>query len=161
MKIDKCNDWFFEMKTEINDLVLLFKMLKEEFLIMLLTNSWILTDINLADSFSKIKGAIDISNSDMDVFIEKINMLDESANVFYVADLKDEFEFIKENIYLESSYITNMVKRMILLNLPYVSLEILEKLEEYQEIDIYCYNQIEFNNEGLKKLRKERRDYFE
>jgi len=149
------------MKTEINDLVLLFKMLKEEFLIMLLTNSWILTDINLADSFSKIKGAIDISNSDMDVFIEKINMLDESANVFYVADLKDEFEFIKENIYLESSYITNMVKRMILLNLPYVSLEILEKLEEYQEIDIYCYNQIEFNNEGLKKLRKERRDYFE
>ena len=161
MKIDKCNDWFFEMKTEINDLVLLFKMLKEEFLIMLLTNSWILTDINLAESFSKIKGAIDISNSDMDVFIEKINMLDESANVFYIADLKDEFEFIKENIYLESSYITNMVKRMILLNLPYVSLEILEKLEEYQEIDIYCYNQIEFNNEGLKKLRKERRDYFE
>lgn len=161
MKIDKYTDWFFEMKVEIIDLVLLFKMVKEEFLVMLFTNSWVLSDPNLAESFSKIKEIIDISNNDLDSFIEKVKMLDQNSTVFYVCDLKDEFEFIKENIHLEASYITNMIKRMVLVSIPGMDLENLEKLEEYEEIDISCYNQMRINNDELKRLRKERRDYFE
>lgn len=161
MKVNNYTDWFYDMKVEIIDLVFLFQMLKKEFLVMFFTNSWILTDPNLAESFSKIKEIIDVSNNDLAILVEKIKMLDQNSNMFYVCDLKDEFEFIKENIHLEASYITNMIKRMILLSIPGMEFANLEKLEEYEEIDISCYNQMKINNDELKRLRKERRDYFE
>ena len=155
-------DLINEIKLEIIDLVLLFKMIKEEVILMLYTNGWILNDINLFESFVHLKEMIDISNSDLDKFIERIKMLDNNLNIFYVSDLKDEFDIIKENIYLEAGFITNMIDYMAIVDDVTINdNEIIKRLEQYQDNDISCYNQMKINNENLKQLRKERRDYFE
>lgn len=161
MKNNMYNDWYNDLKIEVVDLVLLFKELKEEVILMLLTNSWILEDINLFESFCHLQEMIDISNNDLDEFIKRINLLDNNSSIFYLADLKDEFDYIKENIRLESSYITNMINYMAIVTLPNINgPEIVERLEQYQDNDISCYNQMKINNEGLKRLKKERRDLF-
>lgn len=162
MKNKMYNEWIDEIKLEIIDLVLLFKMIKEEVILMLYTNGWILNDINLFESFVHLKEMIDISNSDLDKFIERIKMLDNNLNIFYVSDLKDEFDIIKENIYLEAGFITNMIDYMAIVDDVTINdNEIIKRLEQYQDNDISCYNQMKINNENLKQLRKERRDYFE
>lgn len=152
-------DWYDKLKLEIIDLVLFFNKIKKMVIFLLLTNYWILEDINLFESFSHLKEMIDISNSDLDEFVEKIKLFDNNSIIFDKNDLLDEFEFIKENIWLEFSFITNMIKYMTIVNdLTINNLEIEEELEQYQEIDISCYNQMKINNEQLKILKKERRD---
>ena len=162
MKSNINNDWYNELKYEIVDFVMFFKDIKEVVIYMLLTNRWILEDINLSESFTHLKEMIDVSNEDLEKFIKTITLLENNSTIFNMNDLIDEFDYIKENISLESSFITNLVNYMAIITDPSINdLEIIDKLEEYQEIDISCYNQMKINNKGLKKLRKERRDYFE
>ena len=74
----------------------------------------------------------------------------------------DEFDYIKENIHLESGYLSNMVNYIkIVINCNINDSSIVEKLEQYHEVDISCYNQVKINNKELKKLKQERRDLFE
>lgn len=152
-------DWFNELKLDIINLVLLFKEIKEDVILMLVTNAWILEDINLFESFEHLKEMIDVSNNDLDNFVERVGLLEDDSNMFNVTDLKDEFDFIKENIKLEVSFITNMVGYMdIVDNFTLDETAIMERLEIYLDVDTACYNQMKINNEQLKQLRKERRD---
>jgi len=154
-------DWFEQLKFDLINLLLVFKSIKEETIFMLLTNRWILEDTNLFESFIHLKEMIDTSNNDLDEFIKRINVLEDKSIMFDKTDLKDEFDFIKENIHLEDSFIANMINYMIIVNdLTINGIDITEKLEQFQDIDISCYNQMKINNENLKQLKKERRDLF-
>jgi len=154
-------DWFEQLKFDLINLLLVFKSIKEETIFMLLTNRWILEDTNLFESFIHLKEMIDTSNNDLDEFIKRINVLEDKSIMFDKTDLKDEFDFIKENIPLEDSFIANMINYMIIVNdLTINGIDITEKLEQFQDIDISCYNQMKINNENLKQLKKERRDLF-
>ena len=156
------NDWYYEIKLEVISLALLFKMLKEEVVVMLITNPWILDDVNLCESFCHAREMIDISADDLDKFVENINGLENDSSIFYVADLKDEFEVIKENIHLEVGFITNMINYMALsIDFNIDDIELNDRFEEWYDNDTACYSQMKINNDYLKKLRKERKDYFE
>lgn len=157
------NDWYYELKLKVISLSFLFKMLKEEVVVMMITNPWVLDDINLSESFNNVKEMIDISDSDLNMFVEIINKLENDSNGFYVAELKDEFEIIKENIHLEAGFITNMINNYMMVVNDYTinGQQIDERLDEYLDNDTACYNQMKINNDYLKKLRKERMDYFE
>lgn len=152
-------DWFNELKLDIINLVLLFKEIKEDVILMLVTNAWILEDVNLFESFEHLKEMIDVSNSDLNSFVDRIELLDNNPNMFNVTDLKDEFDFIKENIKLEVGFFTNMVGYMGMVDdFTLDEADIMERLEIYLDVDTSCYNQMKINNEQLKQLRKERRD---
>lgn len=157
MKKIKYGDYFFEVKREIVSLLCLFKLAKETLLEILITNSWILNDPNLAESFTRIKETIDISNNDLDLFIEKIRLLDEELSVFYMYDLKDQFEIIKETIYIESSSVVNLINYIV----AFEDFRDFQKLEQCQQMDVMYYNQIKINNEQLKKIKKEGENYIE
>lgn len=157
MKKIKYGDYFFEVKREIVSLLCLFKLVKETLLEILITNSWILNDPNLAESFTRIKENIDISNNDLDLFIEKIRLLDEESSVFYMYDLKDQFEIIKETIYIESSSVVNLINYIV----AFEDFRDFQKLEQCQQMDVMYYNQIKINNEQLKKIKKEGENYIE
>lgn len=153
-------DWYTKLKFQIVDLALLFNDLKKEIYVMVYTNLWILEDINLFESFSHLEEMVNISNDDLGKLVERIKLLDNNSSIIFdKSDLLDEFEFIKENIHLELGYITNMINYMVIVtNQNINSIEQIEKLEQCQEIDISCYNQMKINNNDLKKLRKERKD---
>ena len=153
-------DWYNKLKFEIINTSFFLKRLEKEAVFILQTNSWILEDINLFESFTKLKEMLFKSNNDLTEFVERIKFLDTKSVLFNESDLIDEFDYIKENIHLESGFLTNIINYMIIVINPNIN-EITERLEEYLETDIICYNQMKINNENLKKLRKERRDYFE
>ncbi len=155
-------DWFYQLKIETMDLAFLFQQMKQIVVFMLHIHPWILEDINLFESFSHLQDMIDVSNADLNEFIQEIQILDNDNKYFSKIDLLDEFNYIKENIHLESGYLTNMVNYIkIVINHSIHDLSIVEKLEQYHEIDISCYNQMKINNKELKKLKQERRDLFE
>ena len=136
-------DWFEQLKFDLINLLLVFKSIKEETI------------------FIHLKEMIDTSNNDLDDFIKRINLLEDKSIMFDKTDLKDEFDFIKENIHLEDSFIANMINYIIIINNFTINgIDITEKLEQFQDIDISCYNQMKINNENLKQLKKERRDLF-
>jgi hypothetical protein len=156
-------DWYNNLKFKIIDLVMLFTEIKSETVIMLYTNRWILENINLRESFSHLHEMIGISNSDLDELIERINLQEIDTILFNENDLLDEFDFIRENIHLEAGYITNMIDYMTIVTDPTINSsdsDITYRLEQYQDINISCYNQMKINNENLKELKKERRDLF-
>lgn len=155
-------DWFNKLKIDIIDLMLTLQKLKQEFVFMIVSNDWILEDINLFESFSHLKEMIDTSDIDLTKLVEFVYKLDDDSSLFNRVDLLDEFEYIKENIHLEYNYIINMTNYMILVNdFSINGDEITEKLLDYYDNDILFYNQMKLNNKNLKQLRKERRDYFE
>lgn len=155
-------DWYDKLKLDIIALTDTFRLLKETVVFMLQSNSWILEDIKLCESFLHLQEMVEVSNNDLDEFVQRIYLLDSSSYDFSKEDLMDEFDYIRENIHLESGYITNMVNYMVIVDDPLLhEMDKINKLEEYQDIDVSCYNQMKINNEGLKRLRKERRDNFE
>lgn len=162
MKRNIEEDWFCQLKKETVDLVLLFQQVQQTAVFMLHTHPWILEDINLFESFSHLQEMLNVSNIDLNEFIQEIYSLDSNSMYFSKNDLIDEFDYIKENIHLESGYLSNMVNYIkIVINCNINDSSIVEKLEQYHEVDISCYNQVKINNKELKKLKQERRDLFE
>jgi hypothetical protein len=155
------NDWYRNLKLDVIGLAVLFADIKVEIIFMLNTNPWILSDINLCESFFHLQEMIDANNLNLEDFIKRINFLEDNSILFNKDDLLYEFDFIKENVYLESGFITNMIDYMAIINDYTINgSEILERLEKYQDIDVLYYNQMKINNENLKQLKKERRDLF-
>ena len=99
------------------------------------------------------------SDRDLSEFVERINILEKANAIFNSSDLLDEFSYIQENTNLEASYLNNIKNYIEIVTNPSVNgSDITERLEQYQDTDISCYNQMKINNEQLKQLKKERRD---
>lgn len=137
--------------------------LKEKIVILMYFNYWILEDPNLSTNYSKLTEMIDISYKDLEMFVATMKMLDKKGMFFLIGDMKDELMYIKENIELETRYLENMlyyidaVKNPAIVNID----DIVEICSEFVENDRIFYNQMKINKEGLKMLRKERRDNLE
>ncbi len=155
-------DDFTFLKLEILKLNNFFVGIRQEIIYMLLTNSWILEDMNLYESFCHLQEMIEGSYQDLNDFVQEINYLETCSESFLIEDLKDELEYIRETIYLEASYITNMVDYMCIIDDYTLSpMELKQRLNDYNEKDFCCYEQVKINRKQLKELQKERRDYFE
>lgn len=152
-------DWFDKLKIETIQIALFSQQIRKRTIFMLRTHRWVLEDINLCESFSHLQEMIGVSNHDLDQFVQEIYTLDNGTALFNKDDLLDEFAYIKENICLESDFLTNMVNYITIIINPNINdLSIVERLEQYREIDISCYNQMKINNKELKQLKHERRD---
>lgn len=154
------NDWYQQLKLEIISLSLFLKSLESETVSVLYNNLWILGEINLCESFSHLKEMLSESSNNLDELVKRIDLLDNRSILFDQNDLVDEFSFVKENIQLEAGYLLNIMNYIIIHGKSILDLNDLDKLEQYREIDILCYNQMKINNENLKQLKKERRDLF-
>lgn len=155
-------DYFTELKMEIVRYSYDFTMLRETIVVMLETNRWVLEDINLCESFYHLQEMVEITYQEFTEFVEEIKILDRNMVIFNINDLLDYFDYIKENIHLESMYMTNMIDYMaIIMNHSIEADEIVERCTEYDRKDSTYLNQMKLNNDGLKKLKKERRDSFE
>lgn len=152
-------DWFNNLKIEIINTSLLLSSIQSRATFVLKTHNWILEDINLCESISHLVDMLNISSRDLNRFIKDISLLEDSGDFFSSNDLVDEFEYIKENVNLEASYLTNIVDYINIIINPGINGTIIaEKLEKYHDIDLSCYNQMKINNKQLKQLRKERRN---
>ncbi len=155
----KNKDWFNNLKIEIINTSLLLSSIQSRATFVLKTHNWILEDINLCESISHLVDMLNISSRDLNHFIKDINLLENSGDFFSSNDLVDEFEYIKENVNLEASYLTNIVDYITIIINPGINGTLItEKLEKYHDIDLSCYNQMKINNKQLKQLRKERRN---
>lgn len=155
-------DWFTELKIEVISHNIRFMHLRESMIILLETNRWILEDINLCESFCNLQKMVEISYQEFTELVEEIEGLDNNASVFQMNDLIDQFDYIIENIYLEFAYMINMIDYMKIIRNPYINgNEITVRCNQYDQNDHMYLNQMKLNNDGLKKLKKERRDSFE
>lgn len=162
MEKDFCNDLYSELKIEGVKLFFLLEFVKREVLLMVFNNSWLLRDNNLSQSFIHLNEMVNISSTDLEELLVRLDTLDNSLVLFDINDLVDELTLVMGNIYLENEFLVNMKFYIDAINNSKVSTqEITVQLEKYLEKDISCYNEMRMNNEDLKRLRKERRDYFE
>lgn len=159
--MEKMEDW--SLKFDVVRLVDFFQLVREETVYMLQTNRWILTDVNLLESFCQLQEMIEASNQDLNDFIQEVKQVEKESkeNISLKEHLQEEFENIRETIHLEASYITNMIEYMCIVDDYTLDPdEMIERLDEYDDKDFCCYQQIKINQEQLKQLKKERKDVF-
>lgn len=155
-------DWYEKLKFEIIELSINLKKIKLDTVFLFVTNQWVFEDCNLIESFTHLLEMFDISYDDLSKLVKLIYQLDSTSTEFNKIDLLDEFDFIKENINIEFDYLSNIEKYLSLVDNYTIDVDqINEIFDEYYENDNVYYNQMKINNENLKLLRKERRDYFE
>ena len=155
-------DYFTELKKEMVQYSDVFMTLREAMVVMLETNRWVLEDINLCESFCYLQEMVEITYQEFTELVEEIKILDYNMAIFDTNDVMEQFDYIKENIQLESMYMTNMIEYMeIIINHSIEADEIVERCTQYNRKDSAYLNQMKLNNDGLKKIKKERRDSFE
>ena len=162
MKKNINSDWFINLKMEIVRLRVTLDIFKQDVVILVLANFWILEDINLFESYTKLQEMIELSDINLESLTKELDCLDEKSIPFAVEDIICEFNFVRDNINLGMFYLFNMLGYMVLVDdYSLSSLEIDEKCNRYAGVDKYCYEQMKANNEQLKILKKERKDYIE
>lgn len=152
-------NWFDKLKFDVVKLSFFLNSINHELVFILHKNKWALEDINLCESIYHLRDMLTTSDRDLSEFVERINILEKANTIFNNSDLLDEFSYIQENTNLEASYLNNIKNYIEIVTNPSVNgSDITERLEQYQDTDISCYNQMKINNEQLKQLKKERRD---
>lgn len=155
-------DYFSELKTEMIRYCIDFMLLRTSVVVMLETNRWVVEDINLYESFCHLQEMIENTYQEFTKLVVEINTLEFNGQMFNVCDIIDQFTYIKESIQLESKYMTNMIDYMeIICNSAIEGNEITARCNQYVQNDETYLSQMKLNNEGLKKLKKERRDLVE
>lgn len=155
-------DYFTELKMRVVVSNYDFMKLRENIVCMLETNRWILEDINLCESFCHLQEMVESSCQELIELIEEIKALDDNGIAFSIYDLIEYFDYIKKNIDLEFMYFMNMYDYMtVVTDYSIQGEEIVDRCNQYDKNDSIYLNQMKLNNDGLKKLKKERRDFFE
>ena len=78
---------------------------------------------------------------------------------FFITDLIDELDFIKQNILLELAYFQTILDYIKIIEDDSLSYEQRESsLKNTADKCSFCYQQMKINTQGLKQLKKERRD---
>lgn len=123
-------------------------------------NQFLLEDPILFERYAYLINMENDSVKDIKLLEEKMILLKENSTLFSITDITDEFEIIKENIFLEISYFYQTKEYLGLIdnNSTIEGNKILEFLECNENTSSFCYEQRKINGENLKLLRKERRD---
>ena len=155
-------DLFTALKKCIVKTCFEFQKLKEEVIMTVLSNSWLLQDANLYENYTKLQEMIKISDKHLTSIIKETKYIENNSVPFSADDIICEYNFIRENIELETYYLYNMLIYMIAVVDFSLKQEEIKKIQQhYLETDIFCYDNMRANNEQLKILKKERGDYFE
>ena len=158
----KNTDLFNNLKLDIIKICIDFTKLKQDIILLLITNNWILEDINLFENYVKLQEIIKESDKNLTNLINKTIHLEDSKDSFLIEDIISEFNFIRENIDLEIIYFVNMIFYMELIDNYFLSTESINLLlDMYLQTKEFCYSNMKINNKQLKILKKERGDYFE
>ncbi len=115
-------------------------------------------DINIAESYSKLIEIVCNTNRNiLDINVDVVDI--ENGNMeFNYIDSKDIIDFIDENIDLEIEILNNIVSGVdIVNNYIYDENTFLLMMENYLEIDDYCYEHARDNQKQLEKINKERK----
>jgi len=157
--MENINDWFVDFKLKILSLVSLLQQLKEDMIIMLTMSEWVLEEESLDESFENLKEMLTGSNQDLELLIGQIGLI-EQENIFDLADLDNEFDFVHDTIHLELDYMNYIADYLCQFNQIAVSKKRIK--EKFLNQEKRYLEQIERNKQQLKQLRKERRkNYFE
>lgn len=155
-------DWFNLLKMKVMSLSSSFQAVKQEVVVMIATNEWILEDIDLDKSFQNLQRMIAESEVDLDQLIQEINHIEDSSLPFDTGDLEDEVNFVHENIRLEHEYVSHMVNYMDAVSgsiTNVLDLDACDRVcEEYPKKDRELLKQMKQNHQLVKLLREERRE---
>lgn len=114
-------------------------------------------DINIAESYSKLIEIVSITNKNiLDLNVDVLDI--DNGNIdFVVADYIDFVDFINENIDFEIEILNNIISGIyIVSNYIYDENTFVLMMENYLEIDDYCYTHVRDNQKQLEKINKER-----
>lgn len=155
-------DWFSFLKMEVMSLSSSFQAVKQEVVVMIANNEWILEDIDLDRSFQNLQRMIAESETDLDQLVQEINHIEDSSILFDAADLEDEVNFVHENVRLEHEYVSHMVDYMDALSgsvTNVLDLDACDRIcKKYPTKDRELLKQMKQNHQLVKLLRQERRE---
>lgn len=123
---------------------------------------WLLNDDNLKESYSRLADIHNQNFYNMQSLIDYMEYIDESHDSFSLYDLKDEYEYIRDNMMLQKEYFDNMVSYIDFCNdysNPWV--DVAKFCVDYCDKDDQIFDQVQVNDSIIKCIRKEREDNFE
>lgn len=110
-------------------------------------------DINIAESFSNLLEINDVNVIDL----ININKEVSSSTEISMTDMYDVIDYLNEDIDLECEIINNIVSGIDIVNNYIYNEDIFVlMMENYLDIDEFCYKQAKTNQKQLKKINEER-----
>ena len=151
-------DYYTKMKLELVKMDLEIFENITNIMILPICCPWIVNDDNMNESISRL---IDIHNSNvinLIDFISYVKKLDDSGNEFFYTDLIEEYEHVKNNMNLQTSYYDNMVRYIAFcddVTKPWEDIETFA--DEFSIMDDSIFDQVQVNNSVIKMIKQERK----
>lgn len=159
-------DWYLNLKKELVKITVHMLKLRFEIVkigLMLSCKPEFLNDPNVLERYANLINMENDSANDILGLEKELSLLEESGVFFSITDLKDEIDFIHENITFETNYWHLTVEFLALLS--NYSTEIDDDIDNLlirnEETSLLCLNQVVINRGALMELKKERRDIIE
>lgn len=153
------DNWYYNLKRRMLLIRTIAIKLREEIVLLLLTNQNITTDINLAGRVGNIVNSVNISSEEIEDFIKLLLDIERKGKFFLVDDLEMEIFYIEEICTLEIGYYISIMECIQLINNSKSSGDLLLKdLEENYDNSMRCFNLIDIDHMELKKIKKERKE---
>lgn len=156
------NDWWISLKMNVINLNVFKQIVEYKTYMLIKNNSWILEDINLCESYSKLLTINSIINEEFDNLVYDIKYVDETNDIFVSGDIDKEFKFVRDSVLTENLCIDNILNFISFTSDIDISSDELDiGCETFNKFDKKCFNECKNINKQLKKLREERSDYLE
>lgn len=157
------NDWFNKIKEEL--IILNLNSISRVIDIMDIYMNYPIgfSNINLAESFEKLKTINELNLESLRELIDYINYLEDTSNMFSKEELINMLEVLELAYKSQDKFALDtinyiLVEERIITNQE----EVTDKLNEYQDSNIYGYDLVTITNKKIKrKTKKERRDNLE
>lgn len=157
------NDWFNKIKEKL--IILNLNSISRVIDIMDIYMNYPIgfSNINLAESFEKLKTINELNLESLKELIDYINYLEDTSNMFSKEELINMLEVLELAYKSQDKFALDtinyiLVEERIITNQE----EVTDKLKDYQDSNIYGYDLVTITNKKIKrKIKKERRDNLE
>ena len=157
------NDWFNKIKEEL--IILNLNSISRVIDIMDIYMNYPIgfSNINLAESFEKLKTINELNLESLRELIDYINYLEDTSNMFSKEELINMLEVLELAYKSQDKFALDtinyiLVEERIITNQE----EVTDKLKDYHDSNIYGYDLVTITNKKIKrKIKKERRDNLE
>lgn len=157
------NDWFNKIKEKL--IILNLNSISRVIDIMDIYMNYPIgfSNINLAESFEKLKTINELNLESLRELIDYINYLEDTSNIFSKEELINMLEVLELAYKSQDKFALDtinyiLVEERIITNQE----EVTDKLKDYQDSNIYGYDLVTITNKKIKrKIKKERRDNLE
>ena len=120
-------------------------------------------DINLAESYEKLKVVNELNTDSLKELLSYINYLEESSHIFSKEELLNMVEMLHLAYKLQDKFVLDIINYILIEEEVITNdLEVEEDLNDYQDSNTYGYDYVkEANKKILRKIKQERRDNLE